>query len=402
MHSIPHLMTAVETLMAETCTALPVRTRQRLCFAVIGIMLAGSVVMRRVASTHAQVCPSPTSAASHERRLRRLLVDPTVTWEQTYARVVRRVLQRPRRGPWQVIIDERGHTDQTRTLVAALWYRGRAIPLAWLLWVAQVPQTDAYWDRCQQLLALVAPMLPDGVPVVVIGDRAFGCPAFTDRVAARGWDWLVRIQGQTRFMAANSDEQSGRDWVHQPGVRICQRGQLFKKVGWRPASLVGYWRQGCHDPLLLASSLAARWGLVRMYRNRSAIEALFRDWKSSGWQWEDSQLRTLAARERLVLLLALTTVLTLCLGEEAAKAVLAQPRQTGQRRPWAARSSLFQLGRERMWTRIWRGETTPIAWVLAHADAPTWSQECWDAARPDATALHMTGRVGKRETRRAV
>jgi hypothetical protein len=55
-----------------------------------------------------------------------------------------------------------------------------------------------------------------------------------------------------------------------------------------------------------------------------------------------------------------------------------------------------------MWTRIWRGETTPIAWVLAHADAPTWSQECWDAARPDATALHMTGRVGKRETRRAV
>jgi len=56
--------------------------------------------------------------------------------------------------------------------------------------------------------------------------------------------------------------------------------------------------------------------------------------------------------------LALATVLTLCLGKEAAAAVLAQPPQQGSRRPWHARDSLFRLGRARLWQRLWRGEPT--------------------------------------------
>jgi hypothetical protein len=401
MPSIRHFQDAVTQLIDAVCPDLGVRTRRRLVFILLGVMLAGSVVMRRVACTAAQVWEPSTTAPSHERRLRRILADPAITWEQTHARLVRRILQRPRRGRWQVILDESGHTDHTRTLVAALWYRGRAIPLAWVMWPAQTPQTVAYWARCAQVLTLVAALLPDGVPAVVVGDRAFGCPAFTDLVAARGWDWLVRIQGQTCFQDADGVEQGSRDRLGQPGGRICQRGWLFKKAGWRPASLVGYWRRGCVDPLLLASSLPATWGLVRQYRTRSAIEAMFRDWKSSGWNWEASQARTTVAQEQVILLLAMTTLVTLCLGAEAATHVLAQPPQTGQRRPWAARESLFQVGRHRMWTRIWQGITTPIAWVLHPSDAPNWSQECWEAARPDATPLHMTGRCGRRETRRA-
>jgi hypothetical protein len=75
------------------------------------------------------------------------------------------------------------------------------------------------------------------------------------------------------------------------------------------------------------------------------IEALFRDWKRSGWQWEASQVRDVAHHEVLVCILALTTLLTLCLGEEAAESILAQGAQRGVRRPWHARESLFRLGR---------------------------------------------------------
>jgi len=35
--------------------------------------------------------------------------------------------------------------------------------------------------------------------VVVVADRAFGCPVLTDQAPAHGWDWLVRVQGQTRW-----------------------------------------------------------------------------------------------------------------------------------------------------------------------------------------------------------
>jgi hypothetical protein len=140
--------------------------------------------------------------------------------------------------------------------------------------------------------------------------------------------------------------------------------------------------------------------LVREYRRRSAIEALFRDWKSSGWQWEASQVRRAEHWEVLLVLLAWATLVTLCLGEAVAQQVLAQQRQRGQRRPWAAGDSLFRLGRDELWRRLWQDDRRPIGWELAHADAPNWSSECWQVARPSATPLQMTGRVGRREQRR--
>jgi hypothetical protein len=105
-----------------------------------------------------------------------------------YGRVVRRVLQRlrPDQRVW-LIVDESGHSDVVRTLVAALWYRGRALPLAWVLWPAQQPHPQAYWDRLPDPAGAGGGHPAGGQSVTVLADRAFGCPAFTDLVAAHGW-----------------------------------------------------------------------------------------------------------------------------------------------------------------------------------------------------------------------
>jgi hypothetical protein len=108
-------------------------------------------------------------------------------------------------------------------------------------------------------------------------------------------------------------------------------------------------------------------------------------------------VREVAHQAVLVVVLALTTLLTLCLGEQAAQVILAQEKQQGRRRAWAARDSLFRLGRDRLWQRLWQGETGPINWELRHADAPNWSMECWQAARSEVAPVQMTGRVGMRE-----
>jgi hypothetical protein len=398
---IDHLRTAVETLLATCLADMPPATRQRLTDLVLGVLLAGTVVLRQVATTQRHVAGGTVQAASHERRLRRTLNDPQVEAVPTYTRVVRRILQRLRPGQEvRLLIDESGQSDVVRVLVIALWYRGRAVPLTWVLWPAHQPHAQSYWADCTTLLDQVATILPAGLRITVIGDRAFGCPAFTDLVTARGWHYLVRVQGQTRLRTTDGSETPLRDLLAHPGQRRCLRGHVFKKQGWRDASVVAYWRRACLGPLLLVSSLPAQWQLVNVYRLRHAIEALFRDWKTSGWQWESSQVRVVAHQEVVVLVLALATVLTLCLGEEAVQAILAQATQQGQRRPWAARDSLFRLGRDRLWQRLWQNDTRPITWALTAVDAPTWSQECWQAARPDDTPIYQTERVGHREHRR--
>jgi hypothetical protein len=399
MPSIRHLSQAVECLLTECLPDLSRAARQRLLFALIGVLVAGSIVLRRVATTQAHLSVRSVCAASHERRLRRMLTDPQLgSTEPHYSRVVRRVLKRlpSTRRVW-VVLDESGHTTVVRVLLAALVYRGRAVPLAWKLWGAYLPHEQTYWRDCGELLTQVAACLPSDLKVTVLADRAFGCPGFTDLVTALGWQVIVRVQGQTRLRSADGTERALRSLLERAGQRWCGSGQVFKNQGWRSVSVVAYWRQGCSEPLLLVSTTRAHWDVVRQYRLRSTIEALFRDWKSSGWQWEASQVRRVAHQQVLVLVLALATLLTLCLGEEAAAELLAQEQQAGQRRPWHARDSLFRLGRDRLWQRVWQNDQRPLVWELGNAAAQPWSQEYWQAARPATALVYQTERLGKRE-----
>lgn len=373
--SIRHFIRAVDSLFCQSMGDMPQRTRQRLVFLTLSILLSGSLVLRRMASTQAYLTPQTTCAASHERRLRRVLNDPLLTWERSYAPVVRRLVSRQRARRWVIIIDETAQAEHLRVLTAALWYRGRAIPLAWVCWPGQTKQTVSYWERCGLVLDQVAQVLPAGARVVVVADRAFGCPVFTDQVAAHGWDWLVRVQGQTRWRDHQGRIRPIVQQVAQRGDRWKGQGQVFKDAGWRSASLVALWGSAHQKPLLLVSSLPLSWDLIAIYRQRAAIEALFRDWKSSGWHWESSQVRDLVHQEHLVVGLGLATLITLVLGTQAAEVERSRPTRRHRRQSWSGRQSLFTLGREAFWQRLWRRDRTPIRWDLADLDGRNWSDE---------------------------
>jgi hypothetical protein len=135
MPSIPHVTTAVETVLHEL-PDLSRAARQRLVFFVLGVLVAGTIVLRRVATTQSHIAVGTVQAASHERRLRRILHDPELRPAVPMdGQLVRRVPQRLSAGQqvWR-IRDERGHADVVRVVLAARWYRGRAIPLAGILW----------------------------------------------------------------------------------------------------------------------------------------------------------------------------------------------------------------------------------------------------------------------------
>jgi len=236
MPMIDHLRTAVETLLATCLADMPPATRQRLTDLVLGVLLAGTVVLRQVATTQRHVAGGTVQAASHERRLRRTLNDPQVEAVPTYTRVVRRILQRLRPGQEvRLLIDESGHSNVVRVLTVALWYRGRAVPLTWVLWPAHQPHDQSYWADCTTLLDQVATILPAGLCITVIGDRAFGCPAFTDLVTARGWNYLVRVQGQTRCAHLTAARRRSVICSRTPGSgAVCGAISSRSRVGGMP------------------------------------------------------------------------------------------------------------------------------------------------------------------------
>jgi len=171
-----------------------------------------------------------------------------------------------------------------------------------------------------------------------------------------------------------------RDLVKLPGQRMKLRGRVFKKYGWREGSVIVYWGHRHKEPLCLVSDLPARWWLIRLYRNRYAIEATFRDYKKHGWGWEQIHVRDLAHVERLLVAMALATWLALLVGthvaaEEITKATTKHRRTV----PWIAKYSLFQLGLQRMREALHGDRPTDFAWVFRDWSAPNWEQQmgCW-------------------------
>ncbi len=347
---------------------------ERLTLLVVGILHGEDASPARVAETLETLGLSGAKAESIERRIRRIQNDPEISATTCFHPLARQRLLLGRPRELILILDATTQADRLVMLTVAVWYRGRALPLAWAIWPGNTPLQGArFWTRLAALLDGVMPLLPYHVPVIWLADRAFGCPACIDLLTARGWHYLVRVQAQTVWRDRLGREGQARQLIHLPGQRAKLHGHLFKKRGWRPAGLLVYWGRRHREPLCLATDLPARWYLVGLYAHRYPIEATFRDYKSAGWQWERGQVTNLQHIERLLVGMALAAWIALMVGTQVAAELLAQP-PTGRRRtrPHAAKYSLFRLGLQRLHTAF-QG-TVPFAcpWSLSDWEAPDW------------------------------
>lgn len=351
-------------------------TLDRVALLVTGIIGSESVSPARIAQAIHTLGLSEATVESIERRVRRIENDPEITASLCFHRLAWQRLRWGKPSELRLAIDPTTQDERVVMLTVSVQYRGRALPLVWAVWPANTPLTGArFWARVATLMDAVADLLPVQTRIIWLADRAFGTPAFTDLVTARGWFYIVRVQGQTHCRDRCGREQTIRSLVRAPRDRRKLSGQVFKKRGWRWASVVVHWGKRHKAPLCLVTNLGARWEVIYGYRQRYAIEAFFRDCKSAGWQWEANQVTSLAHTERLLVGLALATWLVVGVGTRVAQELLARPATPRRTRPDRAKYSLFSLGLARL--RLWWANLchTRLAWSLDDWSAPIWSAQ---------------------------
>jgi hypothetical protein len=382
---------------ATASSGLRITTVRRLALLAVGLVAATSSVVGQMASGLWERGVSTVQVPSIARRLRRCLGDPKLTAATCYTPALRTLVNwggSIKRGtPVVLALDESSQDERVHLLRVSLTYWGTALPLAWKIWPQNTPLADgAYWAAMDEVLEQVATILPAGLEVIVTADRAFDIPPFIDRIAARGWHWVVRLKanGATRFLDAQHREQAVKllvqRYVAAPRRRWKARGQLFKHAGWRAASIVAVWAPGAKEALVVVTDLPPRWEVLRFYDRRYWIEAGFRTDKSSGWQWEDGQVTDLAHVERLLIAMAWATLLVLRLGLHDARtrllAVATSPRPAPARppKPQPARESLFTLGLRLARRWLSRAAVPPTSWSLSHLDSTAWTSR-WRQAQ---------------------
>lgn len=247
------------------------------------------------------------------QRLSRWLSRGSFLTPQLLTRVAAATLTSDASGRLVLLLD-RTEWKHANYLCLARPFRGRALPLAYLL--LSGPQAT-HGSELRTLLEPVAQALPPGRSVVIGGDREFGNIPAIRVFRSLGWHFCLRFQQDTWLF----DDQ-GRGWQARRvfparGERRRWSGLEVTRQRYGPLQVVIYWHLGEEEPWRLVSDLTEG-QLVPIYRQRMRLEELFSDLKERGFAWEATRLRD---HQRLTQLMGLLCLTYLWLLRAAAVAV---------------------------------------------------------------------------------
>jgi hypothetical protein len=260
-------------------------------------------------------------------------------------------------------IDATALRDRQVVLAISVLYRGSAIPVAWV--VLPHRGKGAWLPHLERLLALLAPVVPPSMTVLVMTDRGLWSPRLWQRIKANGWHPLMRIRPDATFAPTGQRRQRAQELVPGAGWYWVGEGIAYKdKAKQLPATLVVVWAHGQHEPWLLLTDLPPDAVDGSWYGLRVWIELGFRALKSFGWQWERTRRTDPGRIARHWLVLAVATLLNLAVGtrlEDAARrgvppGRLRRPARASPAPTRPRRTSLFRRGLVWLHTRVVRGQ----------------------------------------------
>ncbi len=310
---------------------------QNFVWLLVGIFHGHSVSLSKIAGK----IISPAKNVSTVRRMSRFLASSAVDVRSWYRSTAKDWL----RSQWQQVGEIRLIVDGTKIgfgyqlLMVSLAYRRRAIPIAWS-WVRHVRGHSSATKQIA-LLKYVRSLIPQTMPVFLVGDSEFGSIAVLQQLKLWCWFFVLRQKGNTGLWL---EERTG--WQRLDGLvqragqsAWCSNGYLTQSDIF-PVSVLIHWQKGEKDPWCLATNLPVASLTLRYYRRRMWIEEMFADFKKHGFDLESTMLRNPPRLSRLTLAVVFLYVWLLSIGSRTIRAGLRHFVDRKDRRDL----SLFQIG----------------------------------------------------------
>src|SRR3954454_13238760 len=230
----------------------------------------------------------------------RLLGNPLVLSDEIREPFARDVLEQAVAGskPVVLIMDQSKLSDRHQVLMLAVRYGERALPLAWRV---ETTEGAIGFATQQALLEAVAPWMPAGATVRLMGDRFYGTADLIGWCQDRGWGYWLRLKGNLVVFDSTGKTTTG----------ACAGEKLFyledvALTGKRARTHIGILQDPRHgEPWIRAMSEKPSYLATLEYSDRWGIEPMFSDFKSRGFGVEDTQIRYADRLDRLLLVMAL-------------------------------------------------------------------------------------------------
>jgi len=335
MENTPYLYTTLVQVLGQHAHWGDLRHLKTLAWMLVGLIHSGWINLTAWAP---YVVSRAQYSQSTVRRFRRWLDNDKIEVFSLYGPLIQHALAQWGEHVLYVALDTSMLWNTYCMIRLAVIYRGRAIPLVWL--VLEHGSAQVRYDAYKDLLDKAVTLLPVPCTVVFLADRGFADTALMAHLHRLGWHWRLRIKSSF--------------WLYRRGQPRCKVARLAVARG-----QASFWHRVClteqrYGPVHLAVARAWQgqdvWYVLsdepttnktfEEYGLRFDIEENFLDDKSNGFQLESSLIRSAPALTRLCLVLALTTLYLVAQGTEVV--------QQGKRRwvdpHWFRGQSYMKIG----------------------------------------------------------
>jgi Transposase DDE domain len=360
MEGTPRLYDTLVQVLSQHQNWLDFRHLKTLACMMVGLIQSGQISLTAWAP---YVYSRAVYAQSRVRRFARWLDNERIAVPALYGPLIQQAL-----AEWgDHIVDLALDTSMlwnTYCLVRlSIVYRGRAVPIRWK--VLEHPSSSVAYDVYEEMLDMVATLLPFRCTVVFTADRGFADTHLMEHLTRLGWHWRIRIKGSF--------------WMSRHGMRRCKVNRIPLCAGqalfWHHVYITKKWYGPVHLALGRPHDSKEYWFVVsdeptevktfEEYGLRFDIEETFLDDKSNGFQLESSLIRSAHALERLCCVLAMTTLYLVSQGTE----VVTQGKRRWVDSHWFRGQSSLKIGWSWVKLALSRGYELTTSWhISAEAD----------------------------------
>jgi len=252
--------------------------------------------------------PGRAEAASKQRQLARWLENARIEPLGVYQPMIKALCQAFQGERIYLALDSSVLWERFALVRVALVYRGRALPLSWM--VVESKSAMVAFETYQPLLKQAAQVLPATCQVILLADRGFVDRQLFKAARDLGWGFRVRLKGNVWVGHHCRPSAKVGDLMPQPGHALFIQHIWLTEHWFGPVhlALAQVQTQGGFEPWAIVSDEPTSLKTFDEFGLRFDIEENFLDDKSAGFQLESSQIRNAAALSRLCLILATTTL----------------------------------------------------------------------------------------------
>ena len=325
--------------------ALHAKQTESIAHATVGALLASTASIAAIGRASARA-----RGKHHKHGIKqvdRMLSNDRIRTHTVFDSYVRAVVGGRREIVAVIDWSDYANSDHSKIAISLVTRHGRATPLVWLtVHTSKLKKRRATYE--QRVLRMLKWALPEGVRVTILADRGFGDTALYEQMTELlRFDFVIRFRGCIHVMTPEGESRPASGWVAPNGraTQILDARLTARRVP--VAAVVTVKRKGMKEPWILATSRTDdAEQVVGLYARRFSIEETFRDHKD--WRFglglAHMRIKEPERRDRMLLVLALTTVIATLLG--AAGEHLGLDRQLRANTKRTRTHSLFRQGRE--------------------------------------------------------